>query len=73
MDERIGLMTVDLSAHASDIYINNVGRGVKMEIPYFLEQHGAGDNLTFLADQILQNLEFSRKQLNRSAAAARRS
>jgi hypothetical protein len=36
MDERIGLLTVDLSADASDIYVNDVGRGIKVEIPYVL-------------------------------------
>ena len=36
MDERIGLLTVDLSADAPDIHVNDVGRGVKVEIPYML-------------------------------------
>jgi hypothetical protein len=36
MDERIGLLTVDLATDASDIDVNDVGRGVKVEIPYML-------------------------------------
>jgi hypothetical protein len=36
MDERIGLLTVDLSADASDIYVDDVGCRVKVEIPYML-------------------------------------
>jgi hypothetical protein len=36
MDERIGLLPVDFSADASDIHVNDVGRGIKVEIPYVL-------------------------------------
>jgi hypothetical protein len=37
MDERIGLLTVDLAANASDIDVDDVGRGIEMEIPYMLQ------------------------------------
>jgi len=36
VDKGIGSLTVDLAADASDIDINDVGRGVKVEIPYML-------------------------------------
>jgi hypothetical protein len=36
MDERISLLTVDLSADASDIHVNDVGGRIKVEIPYML-------------------------------------
>jgi hypothetical protein len=36
MDKRVGLLAVHLAADASDIDVNDVGRGVKVEIPYML-------------------------------------
>ncbi len=36
MDKRIGLLAVNFVAHAPNIDVNDVGRGVKVEIPYML-------------------------------------
>jgi hypothetical protein len=36
MDERIGLLAVNLVADAPNLDVNDVGRGVKVEIPYML-------------------------------------
>src|SRR5580704_18736575 len=69
VDERVGLLTVDLAADASDVNVDDVGRGVKMQIPYMLQQHRARDHLAFVAHQILENLEFPRQQLDFPAAA----
>ncbi len=46
MNQRIAVLSVDLAPHASDVDINDVGRGVKMQITYVLQQHGAGDDVT---------------------------
>src|SRR5882757_6743674 len=73
MDKRIGLVTVDLSADASDIDVNDVGRRVKTEIPYILQQQRSRDNPTFIANQILENLELPRQQFDFPTTAARRS
>ena len=72
MDERIGLLAVDLAADASDIDVNDVCRWVKMQIPYMLQQHRPRNNLALVANQLLENLEFSRQQLDFPAAAAHR-
>ena len=56
MDERIGVLTVDLAADASDIDVDDVGRGVKMDIPYMLQQHRSGNNLAFVANQVFEEL-----------------
>src|ERR1700730_8039910 len=70
MDKRISLLTIDLAADPSDIYVNNVGHGIKMEIPYVLQQHGPGNNLAFVANQILEYLKFARQQFDVSATPA---
>src|SRR5262249_28174307 len=70
MNERISLLAVDLAPDTSDIDIDDVGRGVKMQIPYMLQQHGARHDVTFVANQILENLKFSRQQVDVPAAAA---
>ena len=36
MDERIGQLTVDLAADTPDIYVDDIGHWIKMEIPYML-------------------------------------
>src|SRR3981081_870694 len=64
MDERIGELTVHLSAHAPDIDVNDVGRWIEVKIPDMLQQHCPGDNLAFVADKILQDLKFARQQLD---------
>src|SRR5215470_11506511 len=68
MDQRIGLLIVDLATHASDIDVDDIGRGIEVKIPHVLQQHRAGDDAAFVADQILQKLEFPRKQRNVLAA-----
>src|ERR1700722_13080281 len=70
MDKRIGLLIIDLSTNASNININNVSCRIKMEIPHVLQQHRAGDNATFIANQIFKNLELCWEQLDFSAATS---
>src|SRR5450432_2594843 len=72
MDERIVLAVVDLAAHAADIDVDDVGGRIEMEIPHVLQQHGAGDDLALVANQIFEHLEFPRQQLDVAAAAAHR-
>ncbi len=70
MDEGIGLHSVDLAANASDINVDDVGRGIEMEIPYVLQQHRPRDNLALVANQVLDNLEFSWQQVDFPATTA---
>src|SRR5262249_30582657 len=70
MNERISLLAVDLSPDTSDIDVDDVGRRVKMQIPYMLQQHRAGHNVTFVANQILEDLKFPRQQVDVPAATA---
>src|SRR5947209_4820529 len=64
MDERIGVLAVDLAAQASNIDVDDVGRGIEMEIPHVLQQHGARHDIAFVAHQIFEELEFARKQFD---------
>src|SRR5258708_35807874 len=67
MNERISLLAVDLAPDTSDIDIDDVGRRVKMQSPYMLQQHRPLHDMTFVANQILQNLKFSRQQVDDSS------
>src|SRR5947207_12862879 len=59
VDQRIGLLVVDLAAYPADIDVDDIGRRVEMKVPDVLQQHGAGHHPAFIAHQILQQLEFS--------------
>src|ERR1019366_8317078 len=62
VDQRIGLLAIDLAAHAPAIDVDDVGRGIEMKIPDMLQQHRAGYDAAFVAHQILQQLEFAGKK-----------
>src|SRR5262249_52382486 len=71
MDERVGLPAVDFSAESPDIDVDDVGGGIKVNVPYVLQQHCARDDLAFIAHQTFEDLVFSRQQIDGAAAAAR--
>src|SRR5258707_15707430 len=70
VDQRIGLLAVDFATHAPDIDVDDICRGIEMEIPDVLQQHGPGYHAAFVANQIFQKLEFPGKKENRLAAPA---
>src|SRR6202163_691279 len=70
VDQRIGLLAVDFATHAPDIDVDDICRGIEMEIPDVLQQHGPGYHAAFVANQILQKLEFPRKKKDGLAAPA---
>src|ERR1700742_4246783 len=69
MDQRIGLLAVDLAAYAPDIDVDDICRGIEMKVPDVLQQHGSGYDAAFVAHQILQQLEFPGEQTNVLAAS----
>src|SRR6266851_2937022 len=70
VDQRIGLLAVDFATHAPDIDVDDICRGIEMEIPDVLQQHGPGYHAAFVANQIFQKLEFPGKKENGLAAPA---
>jgi hypothetical protein len=68
MNERVSPIALDLAANAPNIDINDVGRGIVVQIPDLLQKHRAGHDVTLVADQILKDLEFARQQLDELAA-----
>src|SRR5271156_524453 len=70
MNERIGLPIIDLAADAPDIDVDDVGRGVEMEIPHMLQQHRPRHDLALVANEIFEDLEFPGQQLDVAAATA---
>src|SRR6476646_1829434 len=70
MDQRIGLLAVDFAAHAPDIDVDDICRGIEMEIPNLPQQHGPRHDAAFVANQVLQKLEFPGEQRNVLTAPA---
>src|SRR6516164_5049004 len=62
VDQRIGLLLVDLPAHASDIDINDVRRWIEMKIPDMLQQHRPGYDPPLVAHEVFQELELPWKK-----------
>jgi hypothetical protein len=50
VDERIGLLAVDLAANAPYIHVDNVGAGIKMQIPNLLQQHRTWHDMALVAN-----------------------
>src|ERR1700730_6740028 len=71
MDQRIGLLAVDLATHAPDIDVDDIGRGIEMQIPDVLQQHRPGYDAALVANQIYEKLEFPGEQQDVPAAPAR--
>src|SRR3974390_208587 len=72
MDQRIGLLVVDLAAHPPDIDVDDIRRRIEVEVPDVLEQHGARDHASFVAHQIFQKLELLRQEIDLLAVPAHR-
>src|SRR6185369_7223170 len=70
MDQRIGLLAVDLATHAPDIDVDDICGGIEMKIPDVLQQHGPGYDAAFVAHQILEKLKLPGKKRNILATPA---
>jgi hypothetical protein len=53
MDQRIGLLAVDLATDAPDIDVDDICGGIEVKIPDVLQQHCPGYDAAFVANQIL--------------------
>jgi hypothetical protein len=73
MDQWIGLRSIDLAADSADVNVDDVGRGIKMEVPHVLQQHCPRDNLALIANKVLEQLEFTWQQVDLPATTAHRS
>src|ERR1700694_6220459 len=71
MDQRIALLAVDLATHPPDIDVDDIGRGIEMQIPDVLQQHRPGYDAALVANQIFEKLEFPGEQQDVPAAPAR--
>src|SRR5262249_5801172 len=70
MDQRIGLLAVDLATHAPDIDVDDIGGGIEVKVPDVLQQHRPGYDTAFVANQIFEKLEFAREKYDVLAAPA---
>src|SRR6267154_1688395 len=69
MDQRIGLLAVDLATHAPDIDVDDVRRRIEMKIPDVLQQHRPGYDAAFGADHVFPKLQSPGNKQNALAAA----
>src|SRR6476620_245639 len=70
VDQRIGLLAVDLATDAPDIDVDDICGGIEVKIPDVLQQHGPGYDAAFVANQILEKLELAGKKNNVLATPA---
>src|SRR5215475_13477918 len=70
VDKGIKLSVVHFAADAPNIDINDVGCGIEVEIPNVLQQHSPRNYPSLIANQILKQLEFARKQGDIPATSA---
>src|SRR5262249_12588213 len=72
MNERVRLAVIDFATDTSNIDIDDVGCGVEMKIPHVLQQHRPGHHSARIANEILKQLEFARKQVDITGSTAGR-
>src|SRR5206468_1217537 len=70
MDQRIGLLVIDLATYASDIDVDDICGRIEMKVPDVPQQHCPGYDAAFVANQILEELELAGKKKNVLAAPA---
>lgn len=70
MDEARGETLVDLAAQAAHVDLDDVRLRVEIQIPDILEQHVARDDAAGIAQQVFEQAEFQRPQLDHLRAAA---
>src|SRR6185295_18406092 len=70
MDQRIGLLAIDLATHAPDIDVDDIRGGIEVKVPDVLQQHRPGYDAAFVANQILKKLKLPGKKHNILATSA---
>src|SRR5579863_3968798 len=69
VDQRVSLLAVHFAADAADINVDDVGRGIEVQIPDMLQEHRPRHHVALVADQIFEHLELARQQLDFPAPA----
>src|SRR4051812_25744225 len=64
MDELLPEAAVHLAAQAAHVRLDHAGLRIEMEVPHFLEQHGPGHHAARVAQQVLEQLELLRLELD---------
>src|SRR5262245_29210754 len=69
MQQRRKEALINFIAQSADLDIDDVGLRIKVKVPDRLKQHGAGDHLSLMPDQVLEQAELARLQRDRLAGA----
>src|SRR5208282_6066364 len=62
-------VAIDLGAQARDVDVDDVGLRIEMIVPDVFEQHGAGDDLAGVLQEVFEQAEFARLQRDLLAGA----
>src|SRR5579859_4107345 len=60
---------IDHGAQVDDVYIHNVGKAFKTQVPDVLHHHGAGNGASGIAHQIFQHSVLALREIDRLAGA----
>src|SRR5262245_12707259 len=70
IDHFTGERFVDFRPQPTDMNFHDVSSWIEVKIPDPFEQHGLGDDATWVAHEIFEHFEFLRLQLDRHAGAS---
>src|SRR6201986_5465864 len=68
-DQRRRTPGIDLLAQIADMDVDDIGLERKVVLPHFLKQHRPRDDPSGMAQEVLQESEFARQQLNPGVTA----
>jgi hypothetical protein len=71
VNERRLARQIDFASEPSDVNVYEVGARIEMIVPDLLEQHGPSDNLAMVPDQVLEQPQLSRLQVEPARSATR--
>jgi hypothetical protein len=72
VDEGLVEAVVDFAPQAADVNVDDVGARVEMIFPHAFEHHRARDDLVLVAQQIFEQAELARLQVDAFAGARQR-
>src|SRR5262245_66171003 len=70
VDKGVRSPPIHLASQAANIDVDDVRHGIEMQIPDVLQEQRARNNLSGVANEIRQELELLRQQLDRTPLAA---
>src|SRR5271168_2069577 len=64
-----GKAPVDLASQAADVHVDDVRMRIEIKVPYMLQQHSAGDDLSRVLHEIFEKSVLARLEFDQPAVA----